>query len=107
MWYDLPRYQEYIHGIHNFNDSHYFSLSLMLFLRAFVEVICLILSFAQQEHTALGRAAAVFSEVSGVKMDLVHNAYYHFEALTNHSYNFLYVILYTYIHTNHSDLCII
>ena len=32
------RYQEYSEGIHNFNDYHCFSLSLMLFLRAFVEV---------------------------------------------------------------------
>ncbi len=35
------RYQEYLDGIHNFNDTHCFSLSLMLFLRAFVEVSCL------------------------------------------------------------------
>jgi hypothetical protein len=72
-----------------------------------IGIICLILSFAQQEHTALGRAAAVFSEVSGVKIDqsIMRNAYYHFEALTNHSYNFSCVLCGYYPPHLNWDLC--
>ena len=34
----IYRYQEYLDGLHNFDDFHCFTLSFMLFLRAFVEV---------------------------------------------------------------------
>ena len=65
------------------------------------------LAFVQQEHTALGQAAAVFSDVSGVNIDqsTLGNAYYHFEALTNHAYDFSCILCGYYPPHLNWDLC--
>ncbi|XP_028417462.1 uncharacterized protein LOC114541858 [Dendronephthya gigantea] len=92
----IYRYQEYTDGLHNFDDYHCFSLSFLLLLRAFVE-----------EHTALGRVASAVGSTAGVKLNqtVVRNAYYHFEALTEHIYDFTCVLCGNHPPHLNWDLC--
>ncbi|XDV11852.1 hypothetical protein PO909_000657 [Leuciscus waleckii] len=76
----MVRYQEWEDGLHNFNDKVILTLHFCLYLRN-----CL------QTHTALGRAIETWELTSGQqypnKNSLIHG-YLHFEALTDHDYNF-------------------
>ncbi|KAG1940192.1 hypothetical protein F2P79_016907 [Pimephales promelas] len=76
----MVRYQEWEDGLHNFNDKVILTLHFCLYLRN-----CL------QTHTALGRAIETWELTSGQqypnKNSLIHG-YLHFEALTEHDYNF-------------------
>ncbi|XP_076843552.1 uncharacterized protein LOC143488617 isoform X3 [Brachyhypopomus gauderio] len=74
------RYQEWSHGLHNYNDHIILDLHLCLYLRA-----------SLQTHNAAGRVFEAMELTSGVKLPphnkLLH-AYLHFEALTQHEYTY-------------------
>ena len=60
-----------------------------------------------KEHTAIGRTVSALSEVIGESIDqaIARNAYYHFEALTDHDYGFNCVICGYYPSHLNWDLC--
>ncbi|KAM9344390.1 uncharacterized protein KZ484_016720 [Pholidichthys leucotaenia] len=74
------RYQEWIHGLHNYNDHVLLSLHLCLFIRN-----------AIQAHVAVDRIQTILQKTAQVSYpsakDMLH-AYLHFEALTDHNYSF-------------------
>ncbi|XP_077056136.1 uncharacterized protein LOC143736817 isoform X2 [Siphateles boraxobius] len=76
----IIRYQEWKDGVHNFDDRVILTLHFCIYLRN-----CL------QTHTALGRAIETCELTSGQKYPnkntLIHG-YLHFEALTDHNYDF-------------------
>ncbi|CAL9704226.1 unnamed protein product [Knipowitschia caucasica] len=76
----IIRYQEWEDGVHNFNDRIILTLHFCIYLRN-----CL------QTHTALGRAIETLELTSQQKFpnkNTVIHAYLHFEALSDHQYDF-------------------
>ena len=73
------RYQEYEHGIHNFNDILMLGLDVCIFLRE-----------CQKHHQAVGTFCNIIEGIWKFKVDSrsVLNAYLHFEALSDRSYEF-------------------
>ncbi|XDV41978.1 hypothetical protein PO909_010746 [Leuciscus waleckii] len=74
------RYQEWAEGLHNFDDHTILTLHLCTFLRQSV-----------QNHTAVGRALDILEQTNQKKYpnhDSILHGYLHFEALTEHNYNF-------------------
>ncbi|XP_067303567.1 uncharacterized protein [Pseudorasbora parva] len=74
------RYQEWKDGVHNFSDRILLDLPLCVSLRNLLQV-----------HTAVSRAVDYLQLTTGVKFpskDAVLHAYLHFEALTDHDYNY-------------------
>ena len=55
----------------------------------------------------MGRVASAVGSIVGLKLDqtIVRNAYYHFEALTEHDYNFACVLCGNYPPHLNWDLC--
>jgi ribosomal protein S27AE len=75
-------YRDYHDGVHNFNDHVLLSIALCKFLRS-----CL------QQHTCLTRIFKVIEDTCCQKTSLppinvLRQAYFHFEGLTKHNYNF-------------------
>ncbi|XP_065132856.1 uncharacterized protein [Paramisgurnus dabryanus] len=74
------RYQEWKDGLHNFNDRIVLDLSLCLTIRNMIQV-----------HTAVSRVVEYLELTTGVKFpsaNTVLHGYLHFEALTDHDYNY-------------------
>ncbi|XP_048258247.1 uncharacterized protein LOC124129125 [Haliotis rufescens] len=73
------RYQEHRDGIHNFDDHVFLSVRLCHWFRVNLK-----------NHTAVGRAADILSEDSGLHFpgDKMLQGYLHFEAMCDHKYNF-------------------
>eukprot|EP00112_Aurelia_sp_Birch-Aquarium-sp1_P013996 Seg2997.2 transcript_id=Seg2997.2/GoldUCD/mRNA.D3Y31 product="HMG domain-containing protein 3" protein_id=Seg2997.2/GoldUCD/D3Y31 len=73
------RYQEYEHGIHNFNDILLLGLDVCIFWRE-----------CQKNHQAVGTICNIIESIWKFKVDSrsVFNAYLHFEALSDRSYEF-------------------
>ncbi|XP_048015441.1 uncharacterized protein LOC125247933 [Megalobrama amblycephala] len=76
----LYRYQEWSEGLHNFNDHVLLDLPLCLTIRNLLQV-----------HTAVSRIVEYLELTTGVQFpsaDTVFHGYLHFEALTNHEYQY-------------------
>uniref|UniRef100_A0A8C1V931 C2H2-type domain-containing protein n=1 Tax=Cyprinus carpio TaxID=7962 RepID=A0A8C1V931_CYPCA len=74
------RYQDWMHGLHNFNDQLLLTVFLCIFIRNSV-----------QAHVSVGRVRSILQKTSHVpypKDSEFFHAYLHFEALTHHDYNF-------------------
>ncbi|XP_067249231.1 HMG domain-containing protein 3-like [Chanodichthys erythropterus] len=74
------RYQDWMHGLHNFNDQLLLTVFLCIFIRNSV-----------QAHVSVGRVHSILQRTSHVpypKESEFFHAYLHFEALTHHDYNF-------------------
>ncbi|XP_058618392.1 uncharacterized protein LOC131531574 [Onychostoma macrolepis] len=74
------RYQDWMHGLHNFNYKVLLSIFLCIFIRNSV-----------QDHVAVGRVRSILQKTTHVpypkETEFLH-AYLHFEALTHHDYAF-------------------
>ncbi|XP_073676614.1 uncharacterized protein [Garra rufa] len=74
------RYQDWMHGLHNFNDKVLLSIFLCIFIRNSV-----------QDHVSVGRVHSILQKTTHVpypkETEFLH-AYLHFEALTHHDYAF-------------------
>ncbi|XP_073804458.1 uncharacterized protein isoform X1 [Danio rerio] len=74
------RYQEWANGLHNFNDHVLLELSLCLTIRNLLQV-----------HTAVSRVVEYLEVTTGVQFPLavtLLHGYLHFEALTDHEYEY-------------------
>ncbi|XP_071359017.1 uncharacterized protein [Trachinotus anak] len=74
------RYQEWKDGLHNFNDQILLDLPLCVTIRNMLQV-----------HTAVSRVVEYLELTTGVQFpsaDTVLQAYLHFEALTDHDYQY-------------------
>ena len=73
------RYQEYSDGVYNFNDTFLISIEVCNFLRG-----CLL------QHIPIGSMVKVLESKIGVCLNAqtILNAYLHFDALTEHSYEY-------------------
>ena len=77
------RYQEYDEGIHNFNDTFLISIEVCNFFRN-----CLL------QHIPIGSIVKVLEAKIGTSLNshTIFNAYLHFDALSNHRYDYACVI---------------
>uniref|UniRef100_A0AAV2J567 Uncharacterized protein n=1 Tax=Knipowitschia caucasica TaxID=637954 RepID=A0AAV2J567_KNICA len=76
----MYRYQEWSSGLHNFNDHVILEISLCLTIRHMLQV-----------HTAVSRIAEYLELSTGVKFPspgIILHGYLHFEALTDHEYQY-------------------
>lgn len=76
----MYRYQEWSSGLHNFNDHLLMDMSLCLMIRHMLQV-----------HTSVTRVAEYLELSTGVEFpspDVILQIYLHFEALTDHEYEF-------------------
>ena len=73
------RYQEYTEGVHNFNDVFLLGLDVCLYIRE-----------SLKNHVAVGTLCNILAGIQNVKLDqhTIIDAYNHFEALTDRSYNY-------------------
>ena len=73
------RYQEFDDGVHNFDDTFLLGIDVCIYLRG-----------ATKYHVAVGTACKIISDIHLLKLDeqKVLNAYVHFEALSDRTYQF-------------------
>ena len=73
------RYQEHCKGIHNFNDLFLIGIDVCLFFRE-----------SLQQHIPVGSLVKILEQQlkATLKTQTIFNAYLHFEAMTDHNYQF-------------------
>ena len=73
------KYQESTDGVHNYNDNFFLGIDFCIFLRN-----------SLQQHAPIGSIVKILEQQLHTKLNAqtIINAYLHFEALSDHRYNF-------------------